>query len=189
MKNLILPMALALLLSTGAIAQKSSTGRDSSPLIHAATAGDVEAAQQALTTSDLESTNREDRTALHIAAQHGDREMVLFLLESGASLEAVDFKGQTPLHLAAGAGHFNVVDDMLAAGADPNVTDNAGNTPVHAAAKGGHNSATRSLLREGGKANVTNEKGQTPADVAAYARVGSWDQVERLLRAQAAEEK
>ena len=63
-------------------------------------------------------------TALHIAAQLGNEEVLSVLIEfGGANVNAVRAEsGATPLIAAAQRGHANVVHKLLAAGADPSVT-------------------------------------------------------------------
>lgn len=181
MKNVVITLSLLLLCYMSALPEH----RGSSALLHAASSGDLQAAKLALSTSDIEGVNTESRTALHMAAKYGNRDVAILLLEAGASTDAVDFQGQTALHLAAAGGHFQLCDLLLAGGSDPNLSDRRGDTPVHSAARGGHDSATRSLLRNGGKAGTTNEQGKTPAELARRARVGSWEQVARQLEKKA----
>lgn len=156
--------------------------RRSTPLHHAATAGDLGAAKEALKTSELEGRNGEKRTALHLAAKGGHADVVALLLSNGAKVDAIDYRGQSALHLAARGGYYSACDRLLEAGADPNLADSRGDTPLHSAAAGGHDEATRSILDHGGAADLKNQRGQTPADRAGHARVGSWRNVELKLR-------
>lgn len=52
-------------------------------------------------------------TPLHVASKNGHREMVMFLLDKGASPMVVDEARNTPLHLAATHGHLEVAMDLL----------------------------------------------------------------------------
>ncbi|KAI9695104.1 MAG: hypothetical protein M1820_008929 [Bogoriella megaspora] len=57
------------------------------------------------------------RTALHIAAEHGDEALVKLLLDTGkAKVNAKTHTSQTPLHLAAGEGGVGVVKQLLDTG-------------------------------------------------------------------------
>jgi hypothetical protein len=62
-------------------------------------------------------------TALHMAANGSDREMVRsqlceLLLQHGVDVDVPDDQGRTPLHLAAGTGVVDTAKVLVAAGAD-----------------------------------------------------------------------
>lgn len=48
----------------------------------------------------------DNRTALHLAAAHGDVESIASLLNAGASISVKDVTGQTSCDLALNAGYF-----------------------------------------------------------------------------------
>lgn len=50
---------------------------------------------------------------MHVAAKWGRNNMVLLLLDKGASIVAKTRDGLTPLHCAARSGHEQVVDTLL----------------------------------------------------------------------------
>lgn len=68
---------------------------------------------------------------------YGRREVVEFLLASGASIQACDEGGLHPLHNSCSFGHVDVVRLLLEAGASPNTTDNWNYTPLHESASKG----------------------------------------------------
>lgn len=90
------------------------------------------------------------KTALHLAAQHGQSSMVRLLLNHGANIETASEGGWTPLLIAAKAGHSDVVDALLAANVPANVNarTSSGMTALHWAAENGHTLVVRRILAE-----------------------------------------
>ena len=97
-------------------------------------------------------TNKYGFTPLHLAAEYGEKESALLLLEAGAEVNATVtaglYKGCTPLHLATKYGRTDIVEALLQAGADPTVTDSNGQTPLDLAEE---NTDTAELLHEAGE--------------------------------------
>jgi ankyrin repeat protein len=93
------------------------------------------------------------QTALHIAAQNGQREIAELLAR--ACVAAVNHPaadGTTPLAVASGAGHAPCCDLLLRCRANPNIPDNRGVTPIAAALKKGraaHAAVVAALLDAG----------------------------------------
>lgn len=96
----------------------------------------------------LQSTDRNGRTGLHIAAMHGHFQMVEILLGQGAEINATDRNGWTPLHCAAKAGHLEVVKLLCEAGASPKSETNYGCAAIWFAASEGHNEVLRYLMNK-----------------------------------------
>jgi ankyrin repeat protein len=69
---------------------------------------------------------------LHFAAQDGDLNRVVELVEKGYPINAFDELDKTPLHYAAEKNHHHVVSFLIESGADVNAynENNAGNTPL-----------------------------------------------------------
>lgn len=66
-----------------------------------------------------ESTNfhsQNGETAAHIAARHGQLEVLTRLQKHGANLQKVDERGDTPLMSAAKSGHSDALRFLLRAG-------------------------------------------------------------------------
>mmetsp|Transcript_9637 Transcript_9637/g.17888 ORF Transcript_9637/g.17888 Transcript_9637/m.17888 type:complete len:167 (+) Transcript_9637:53-553(+) len=71
------------------------------------------------------------RTALMIAARHGQDDVVARALETSCSqpqLDAVDEHGNTAVMIAAREGHKKVVESLVAAGAELSIANLAGQT-------------------------------------------------------------
>jgi len=86
-------------------------------------------------------------TALHLAAELGDLDLVQFLLEKGADLDTVNNDGYTILHAAAKQGNPHLVKFLLDKGLDPNPEEGKQILPL--ATENGHFLATYLLLAYG----------------------------------------
>ena len=87
---------------------------------------------------------------LTIAAYHGSRQIVSYLIGLGAPIDGVENEwGHAPLYLAAREGHGPVVRALLADGAHRSRPDHAGCTPLHVAAAFGRLGAVRVLIEAG----------------------------------------
>ena len=84
------------------------------------------------------STNRDDSTPLHLAAQEGHDEALVFLLGKSPVVNWPDKDGCTPLHLAAEAGFFKGIVLLLDAGAESGIGDLNGVTAYEYAMHNGH---------------------------------------------------
>ena len=109
--------------------------------------------------------NKDEETALHVAARAGSAEGVRLLLAHGAVADARDGRGRTALHLAASRG-LACVAALIAAGARVDAADAGGGTPLHAASLAGDVATTRALLDAGAR-NAPDARGDTALHVAA----------------------
>lgn len=124
-----------------------------SPLLSAAANG-----QRALTGAllrckgesgvDVNQTNEQGHSALHLAAKKNEPEIVKLLLFCGANIEARGDGGWTPLLVAAKEGNEAAVDALLTHKANVNACTSAGMTSLHWAAENGKTATVRRLLRE-----------------------------------------
>jgi len=69
-----------------------------------------------------------------VLAGFGRKDVVEYLLQSGANVHARDDGGLIPLHNACSFGHAEVVQLLLHQGAEANARDNWNYTPLHEAA-------------------------------------------------------
>jgi len=63
--------------------------------------------------STINEQDTNGRTALHVAAQSGDEEMVETLMKHGADPKALDKHGRDALYCAVEQGHEQVVEMLL----------------------------------------------------------------------------
>lgn len=144
-----------------------------SALINAARRGDI-AAVRALAAQgiDVNVSQGDGVTPLHLAAERGDAAMVSVLLAAGASVDPHTRVGDyTPLHLAARSGAADVVAALVAAKAGvQQATSTSGVQPLHLAAGAGSAEAIKTLLDAGADVNARErEWGQTALMFAASA--------------------
>lgn len=108
-------------------------GEARTPLIRSACAGNKKLVAWLLSKSA--NVNHQDRNgwaALYFAVQEKHLDVVLYLLESGASIDCKDTYGNTPLWRATfdARGQYDLVKLLMARGANPNSKNNADRSPV-----------------------------------------------------------
>lgn len=144
---------------------------------------------------NIEAVDKQQMTALHMAASHTEVEICRMLVEKGAELRCVDEDYATPLHYAAMDGCEKIAEMLLEA-AEKKVgwvavrsmvsdQDSQNNTPLHLAVENSAYEVAKLLLEKGGKAeaNRTNEQFCTPLHLAAF--TGDIRIVELLLENEA----
>eukprot|EP00697_Spironema_sp_BW2_P013659 gnl/Spiro4/3868_TR1911_c0_g1_i1.p1 gnl/Spiro4/3868_TR1911_c0_g1~~gnl/Spiro4/3868_TR1911_c0_g1_i1.p1 ORF type:complete len:518 (-),score=100.01 gnl/Spiro4/3868_TR1911_c0_g1_i1:67-1620(-) len=102
-------------------------------------------------------------TALLLAANMGQQQVLEFLRHRGASLAVYDIDHRSPLMLAALGGHVGTFRWLLAAGFAADAADSQGNTVSHLAAMAGRHEFILPILQESNKIlDVPNSAGLTP---------------------------
>ena len=102
---------------------------------------------------------KDGKTLLMRAALRGHEEVVLELLENGASVDAADVHGRTALHNASMRGHAEIVRHLLQYGANARSRDaDGGNALKYAVVLAPKESVaeTRESLIEGGLPETTS---------------------------------
>ena len=85
---------------------------------------------------EINQTDEDGQTPLHMAADKGHVECVSILLDGGANQNAVDDAGISVLTAAVYGGNADVVQLLLEHGADPDQEDEDGDTPRSCAKEG-----------------------------------------------------
>lgn len=116
---------------------------------------------------DINTTQIDETTALHIAAKHGYLFVVEALLENKANIHAASKDNSTALHLAALKGHTDVAEMLLAKGAKVDALRQDQSTPLHLAAKSVHADMVNLLLEQGANVNAPTSDGYTALHFAA----------------------
>ncbi|HXG24316.1 MAG TPA: ankyrin repeat domain-containing protein [Chthonomonadales bacterium] len=107
-------------------------------------------------------------TPLIGAVKYASDDMILVLLEKGASVKARDKEGNTALILAARHRSRSTIEALLAQGAEINASNKRGETALMRAAEG-NNEVLRLLLQKGAHLEASRENGWTPLICAAAA--------------------
>lgn len=110
--------------------------------------------------------NEKGYSPLHFAAKGTNKEIVKFLLNSGAEINKNTENGLTPLHLATKYGRVDIVKILLIYNPEVNYlhtsVNEEGYTPLHFAAKGSNEKIVEILLNSGSFINARNVNGKTP---------------------------
>ena len=101
-------------------------------------------------------------------AERDHKEVVVYLIEQGATVDATNQYGWTLLHWAALNGHKEAVNLLLDKGAAVDTTDSDGLTPLHWAALNGHTAVVELLIDYGANKKATDNEGRTPLHWAAF---------------------
>ncbi|MCJ1394302.1 Ankyrin-2 [Xylographa bjoerkii] len=136
---------------------------DETPLLLAISNGHLAAAEQLITRKvDVNFSNSNSLSALHIAVDKGFNGTVALLLSNGAKPQAENITGSTPLHLASKSGNMKIVDLLLTHGAAINVVDEDRHTALYYAAKSGSEAITCLLLSKDASPNLEDDLNSSP---------------------------
>ena len=107
---------------------------------------------------DVNHCSKKGVTAVHIAAQQGNLDVLKLLKESGANIHAQTEMGSNSIMSASvGTGDCNTVRWLIEQGVDVNHCDKNGFTAVHIAAKQGNLDVLKLLKESGANIHVQNE--------------------------------
>jgi ankyrin repeat protein len=173
-----------LLLANGAdVNMRATTGQAATPLMGAATNGNLEIVRTLLDRGANPQTVSGDSaatvkngpiqfgrvTALHFAVLSGNPEVVRRLLAAGAAVDAADIRGMTPLMLAIATDRPepSIIGMLREAGANLSVRSKANETPIDWARKFNHPDVLAALKLSPRKASAVEPTTVTP--IAAHA--------------------
>ncbi|CAM6038727.1 unnamed protein product [Sphagnum compactum] len=115
---------------------------------------------------NVNATNKEENTPLHLAAKEGHVKIVDVMLKFAEKLtiNANNIRGNTPLHLAAINGHVDVVNKLLELEfeVDLNIRNRQGQSPLHFATIKCHPNVVKVLCKtQHLRANLEDGRGKT----------------------------
>jgi ankyrin repeat protein len=149
----------------------STRGNDDDTLLHTASyyGGHVDLVRLLLDRgAEINQANANEDTALHLAAEMGDEEMVSTLLTRGADPSIIGDWGQTVIMLASEGGHMAVVRLLLRSmgGGGLDERTEFGVTALSFACYRGHADVVRALLLAGADHTIADHDARTPLQVA-----------------------
>ncbi|XP_014251310.1 death-associated protein kinase 1-like isoform X2 [Cimex lectularius] len=119
---------------------------------------------------DVNQTNKNGATGLHLAAATGQTEMARLLLMCGANVSISDWQGDTPLIHASRHASTDILGMLIKAGACISVQNHEGDTALHVAAAWGELEVTKILIENGALLHIPNHLGQLPIHIAIHRR-------------------
>ncbi|PNP59104.1 hypothetical protein THARTR1_01352 [Trichoderma harzianum] len=112
--------------------------------------------------ADLEVTDADSFTPLHLAAQSGHLGILKLLIDRGAKINVCGDRRLTPLHLAAEKGHVALAKFLIQHGAKIDCLGSVHVQPLHMAAEAGHVALVEVLLEHNADIESETGIGQTP---------------------------
>lgn len=129
--------------------------------------------------ANINTHNPDGLTAVIIATDAADSELLRFLVDQGANINSrTQDRGETGLMRRAERGDREFVGLMIDLGADVNAEDRGGETPLIKAARNRHWRVVSLLIDSGADVNHADYTGRTALD---YARQNRARRSERLL--------
>ena len=117
--------------------------------------------------ANITAKNKEDASAIHLAAREGNLQIVKLLINKQPSVVKDKNKsGETPLHIAAEYKKSQVVSELLEHRADAIVYDHQKSTPLHIACQNGDISIAKLLIKNHDSCNLQDKNGLTPLHLA-----------------------
>jgi inversin len=142
-------------------------GNNCLPLHYAVQRNNMECVVALVSVSDLNTVDREGRTATMMAAMFGYTDVLQLLLANNSDPLAYDKTGSTALHMAASAGYMECVQLLLATSSNLNGLNAEQHSPLFCACEQGHVDVVITLVQEGAAVDLQDKEGRTPLHWAA----------------------
>lgn len=114
----------------------------------------------------LEKLPSDSAIPIHIAAIHGQNNVIELLVSKGASVDHLNSSHQTPMHMAVEGNHFSTIEMLFKMKSNAvNVRDQLGNTPLHYTTIHYNSKVVKLLVQHGGDINALNNMGDTILDI------------------------
>lgn len=107
------------------------------------------------------------KTILHLAAEKGRTDIVIYLLKNGANPDAQDHNGDSPLQFAAYEGYLEITTLLIKSGANINTVNRYGVTPLLNSLFNKKYEIARVLVLKGADFNFKSRNGNPALHVAA----------------------
>ncbi|XP_042365363.1 ankycorbin [Plectropomus leopardus] len=104
----------------------------------------------------------EGKSALHVAAAHGQTDCLSVILSHGADLSITDAAGLNPLHLAAKNNHTDCCKKLIQSKCPVDAVDSSGKAALHHAAASGNIQTVQLLCELKSLINLKDADGFTP---------------------------
>lgn len=131
--------------------------------------------------ADVNAVNSREETALSLAIEGWNHEVVFLLIQAGADVNRSGYTVDDIMLRMVYTGNERIIESMLAQGADVEAVDEEGFSALRAAAMHGCLECIEVLLAHGAEVDAENSRGQTALHYAMKA--GHLSSVHRLLRA------
>ncbi|MEO0469970.1 MAG: ankyrin repeat domain-containing protein, partial [Bacteroidota bacterium] len=128
--------------------------------------------------TDMNVQNDDGQSALHMAVEKGNVDLVNLILKGKPELEPRDRAGDTPMHIAIREDQDQIVDALLEMDQRYNASNRRGQTPLHLAIARDKDDIAETLIRSGVDVNASDSNGRTPLHIAVLERN---QQMARLL--------
>jgi hypothetical protein len=169
---------IKVILSVGAIMGEIAIAWYDVPFLLAIEQGDVAEVKRLIESGidvNIKDRKMDNMTALHVAVESGNIELVALLISNGANVNARTKTKQTPLFMIDEDTPPEMVFLLIQSGADVNAQDSDGETALMKAADDDNLPLVKALLELGANPNLKNNDDETALDLTTD------DEIEQLL--------